>query len=114
MLSVSAGGPKTVWQFFRAVVRIDIEIATFAGTLAGVLLLTYAANKAVNWILQITFKRISPKARAFSSAIVVAALCVVTTFTGGAESFPGEKPYLFWSYLIGVSVWLAKDLKRPA
>lgn len=113
MLSVSVGGSKIVWQFFPTAVTIDFEIAAFVGTLAGALVVTYVANKVMNWILRKIFKRISPTACAVSSAIVVACLCVLTTFTGEAEILPGENSRLFWGYLISVSVWLAKDLKRP-
>ncbi len=94
--------------------QIDFEIAAFVGTLAATLALTYIANKFVNWILRLIFKRISPTACAFSSAIVVACLCILIIFTGGAEIEPGEKFRSFLAYLISVSVWLAKDLNRPA
>ena len=93
--------------------RIDIEIAEFAGTLIAALLVTYVANKVVNSILLIIFKRIGPTVRAFSSAIVVAILCMSTTFAVRAEILPGEDSRLFGGYLISVSIWLAKDLKRP-
>jgi len=93
--------------------QIDFEIAAFVGTLAATLALTYIANKFVNWILRLIFKRISPTACAFSSAIVVAFPCILIILTGGAEILPGEKSRLFWAYLISVSIWLAKDLKRP-
>ena len=87
------------------VVTIDSGgIAAFVGILMGTLVVTYIANKIVNWILLMIFKHISPTARAFSSAIVVAFLCVSTTFTDSR---------LFWAYLVSVSVWLIKDLKRP-
>lgn len=94
-------------------VTIDFEIAAFVGTLMGALIVTYIANKVVNWILLVIFKRIRPAARAFSSAVVVAFLCISTTFVGKAEISPGEHSRLFWGYLISVSIWLAKDLKRP-
>lgn len=93
--------------------QTDVEIALFLGTLAATLVMTYAANKVVNWILRLIFKRISPTACAFSSAIIVAFLFILITFREGAETVPGEHSRLFWGYLIGISVWLAKDLKRP-
>lgn len=96
-----------------AIVMIDVEIALFLGTLAATLVMTYLANKVVNWILRLIFKRISSTACAFSSAMIVAFLCILITFMGGAETVPGEHSRLFWGYLISVSVWLAKDLKRP-
>src|SRR5208282_5936656 len=110
---MSLGRWKIVQKFFCTVVTTDVEIAVFVGTLVGTLVVTYVANKVVNWILRMIFKRISPRACAFSSAIVVAFLCVFTTFMNGAEILPGENSRLFCAYLISVSVWLAKDLKRP-